>query len=45
MKPSTHIQPIDYLKARIAEDIRELDEQREALIITQSGGTLAVMQL
>jgi hypothetical protein len=34
MKPSSHIKPINYLTARTAYDIRELDDQREALIIT-----------
>ena len=44
MKPSTQIKPISYLKAHTAEVIRELDEQREALIITQNGEARAVMQ-
>ena len=44
MKPSTQIKPISYLKAHTAEVIRELDEQREALIITQNGEAKAVMQ-
>jgi prevent-host-death family protein len=44
MKPSSQIKPISYLKAHTAEVIRELDEQREALIITQNGEAKAVMQ-
>ena len=44
MKPSSQIKPISYLKAHAAEVIRELDEQREALIITQNGEARAVMQ-
>jgi len=44
MKPSTRIKPISYLKAHTAEVIRELDEQREALIITQNGKARAAMQ-
>ena len=44
MKPSTQIKPISYLKAHAAEVIRTLDEQREALIITQNGEAKAVMQ-
>ena len=44
MKPSSQIKPISYLKAHTAEVIRELDEQREALIITQNGEARAVMQ-
>lgn len=44
MKPSNRIKPISYLKAHTAEVIRELDEQREALIITQNGEARAVMQ-
>ena len=44
MKPSTQVKPISYLKAHTAEVIRKLDEQREALIITQNGEAKAVMQ-
>jgi len=44
MKPSSQIKPISYLKAHTAKVIRELDEQREALIITQNGEAKAVMQ-
>lgn len=44
MKPSSKIKPISYLKAHTAEVIRELDEQRKALIITQNGEAKAVMQ-
>jgi len=44
MKPSLQIKPISYLKAHTAEVIRELEEQREALIITQNGEARAVMQ-
>jgi len=44
MKPSSQIKPISYLKAHTAEVIRKLDEQREALIITQNGEAKAVMQ-
>ena len=44
MKPSSQIKPISYLKAHTAEVIRELDEQREALIITQNSEAKAVRQ-
>ena len=44
MKPSTQIKPISHLKAHTAEVIRKLDEQREALIITQNGEAKTVMQ-
>ena len=44
MKPSLQIKPISYFKAHTAEVIRKLDEQREALIITQNGEAKAVMQ-
>jgi prevent-host-death family protein len=44
MKPSSQIKPISYLKAHTAKVIRELDEQREALIITQNGEARAVIQ-
>ena len=44
MKPSSQIKPISYLKAHTAEIIRKLNEEREALIITQNGEAKAVMQ-
>ena len=44
MPLSSRIKPISYLKAHTAEVIRELDEQREAVIITQNGEARAVMQ-
>jgi prevent-host-death family protein len=44
MKPSIHIKPISYLKAHAAEIIRELNEVREPLIITQNGEATVVMQ-
>lgn len=44
MKPSTQIKPISYLKAHAAEIIRELNEIREPLIITQNGEATVVMQ-
>ena len=44
MKPSSQINPISYLKAHASEVIRKLGEQREALIITQTGAAKAVLQ-
>ena len=44
MKQSSQIKPISYLKAHTAKVIRELGEQREALITTQNGEARAVMQ-
>ncbi len=44
MKYSTRIKPISYVKANAAELIRELNEKREPLIITQNGEAKAVMQ-
>ena len=37
MKLSSQIKPISYLKAHAAEIVRNLGEQRDALIITQNG--------
>jgi prevent-host-death family protein len=44
MKLSTRIKPISYFKARSAEVVRELAEQREPLVITQNGVATAVLQ-
>lgn len=44
MKLSTNIKPISYLKAHVAEIVRNLSEQREPLIITQNGEAKVVIQ-
>ena len=44
MKLSRQIKPISYLKAHAAEIVRNLDEQREPLVITQNGEAKAVIQ-
>ena len=44
MKYSSQIKPISYLKAHASEIIRQLNEQREPLIITQNGEAKVVMQ-
>ena len=44
MHYSTQIKPISYVKANAAQVLRELAENREALIITQNGEAAAVMQ-
>ena len=44
MKLSSQIKPISYLKAHAAEIVRNLGEQREALIITQNGEAKVVIQ-
>lgn len=44
MKLSTHIRSISYLKARAAQVVRELAEQREPLVITQNGEAKVVIQ-
>ena len=44
MKLSSHIKPISYLKAHTAEIFRQLDSQREPMIITQNGEAKVVMQ-
>jgi prevent-host-death family protein len=41
---SSRIKPISYVKANAAELIRELNELREPLVITQNGEATAVMQ-
>lgn len=43
MKPS-RVKPISYVKANAADLIRELQETREPLVITQNGEARAVMQ-
>lgn len=44
MKLSSQIKPISYLKAHAAEIVRNLGEQREAMIITQNGEAKMVIQ-
>lgn len=44
MKYSTQIKPISYLKANAAEVMRQLNEQRKPLVITQNGVARAVIQ-
>ena len=44
MHYSTQIKPISYVKANAAQVLRELAENREALVITQNGEAAAVMQ-
>jgi prevent-host-death family protein len=44
MKYSTRIKSISYLKANAAEIVRELNEKREPLVITQNGEAKAVIQ-
>ena len=44
MKPSQSIKPISYLKSNTADVVRELNEVREPVIITQNGVAKAVMQ-
>lgn len=44
MKMSSQIKPISYLKAHASEILRQLNEQREPMIITQNGEAKAVMQ-
>ena len=44
MRYSTQIKPISYLKANAADVLKELQEQRKPLIITQNGEAKAVIQ-
>jgi prevent-host-death family protein len=41
---STQIRPISYLKANAADVLRELEERRKPMIITQNGEAKAVLQ-
>lgn len=44
MRYSTQIRPISYLKANAADVLRELEERRKPMIITQNGEAKAVLQ-
>ena len=44
MKPTAQIKPVSDLKAHTAEIIRQLEQVREPLIVTQNGEAKAVMQ-
>lgn len=44
MKMSSQIKPISYLKAHASEVFRQLNEQKEPMIITQNGEAKVVMQ-
>jgi len=44
MRYSRQIKSISYLKANAADVLRELEEQRKPLIITQNGEAKAVLQ-
>jgi prevent-host-death family protein len=44
MKPSTNIKPISYLKANASDVVKQLQEQREPMIITQNGEAKMVVQ-
>ena len=44
MRYSSQIKPISYLKAKAAEILHDLTEQRRPLVITQNGEAKAVLQ-
>lgn len=44
MKLSQQVKPISYLKAHVAEIIKDLRIQHEPLVITQNGEATAVLQ-
>ncbi len=44
MKLSTQIKPISYLKAHAADVVRDLNEMREPMVITQNGEAKLVVQ-
>lgn len=44
MKLSMQVKPISYLKAHTAEIVRQLNEQKQPLVITQNGEAKLVVQ-
>lgn len=44
MKPTAQIKPVSYLKAHAAQIIRQVQEIREPVIVTQNGEAKAVLQ-
>ena len=44
MKPSESIKPISFLKNNTADVVREVNENRETIIITQNGEARAIVQ-
>ena len=44
MKPTAQIRPLSYVKAHAAELIRQIQEVREPVIVTQNGEAKAVLQ-
>ena len=44
MKPSQSIKPISYLKAHTAGVLRQVNDTREPVVITQNGEARAVLQ-
>ena len=44
MKPSESIKPISFLKTNTADVVREVNEKRETIIITQNGEARAIIQ-
>ncbi len=44
MKPSKSIRPISFLKTHTADVVRDVNENRETIIITQNGEARAIVQ-
>jgi prevent-host-death family protein len=44
MKPSQSIKPISFLKTHTADVVRDVNENRETVIITQNGEARAIVQ-
>ena len=44
MKPSESIKPISFLKNHTADVVRDVNENRETIIITQNGEARAIIQ-
>ena len=44
MKPSESIKPISFLKNHTADVVRDVNENRETIIITQNGEARAIVQ-
>ena len=44
MRPSESIKPISFLKTHTADVVREVNENRETIVITQNGDAKAIVQ-
>lgn len=44
MRPSESIKPISFLKTHTADVVRQVNENRETIVITQNGDARAIVQ-